>query len=407
MMDPESKKPYLLETRPGRKFRNLVKEFGLRSARSHFRSIVDSFRLKRSSRLRDILQNVDETISWVGEEKYEGMVDAIPFSELVLTNERASGNVHFAKWRCKQKLDMAEPREIEVVLKRIWPPDRRHAQMLIRELQNSIHSFATRPIGSIELCGITSVPSVPSEPSEHNAGFPPGSVFLVLERAQNLGQFLQKNLSGSPADWDLISELFGDLATSLESLHEGDDSVIHRDIHMDNIVLRQQPCPNDPYVDTENELVIIDLGESQRSNSASQTINTYGNADYRAPEVTASREYSEKSDVFSVGYVMVEIIRQRCHVSKESRVPKPLWDLIHKCLARDATDRPSASELVQGVEEIRETFFWVPEEISKQNRGRVIFPDELSEDFSVVVPAWKKSLTEQESGSEDDIGMED
>lgn len=138
-LDPISGKPYLLETQPGRKYRNITNELGLQAARGYFRAIVDRTRLGRDLRLRDVLQHVDREISWVNEEKYEGLIDAIPFSEISLINERArgtGGEVYFGKWVLTQKkLGMAQLQDKDVVLKRIWPPTTRSRQMLIHEVR--------------------------------------------------------------------------------------------------------------------------------------------------------------------------------------------------------------------------------------------------------------------------------
>ncbi|RDW63366.1 hypothetical protein BP6252_10911 [Coleophoma cylindrospora] len=396
-LDPESKTPYLLETRPGRKFRQITKEFGLQAARANFRAPVDKIRLSRKLCLKEILQGVNPNISWVGEEKYEGMIDAIPFDELIFTGQIEDGDVFFGSWRPKvKKLVMSELQETEVVLKRIWPANKRHTKIAIRELKNTIAAFATQPIGSIRFCGVTSIPST------YQGVMTPGSVFLVFERAEKLEKYLAYRLSGVPDDWDTITELFRDLASSLGSLHMAGDPIIHRDLHKDNVVIQQQLCPNDPYDSSYPELVIIDLGESQRKDSDPQAINMYGNSDYWAPEVAKDKDYSEKSDIFAAGYVMVEVMRQRCDISKMSLVPKPLWDLVHKCLARAPHSRPNANDLEREVDDMRHTYFVLPQTVSKGNRGRVVFPDDVFVDFEAAVVAWRKSLN-YESNSEDDI----
>lgn len=167
--------------------------------------------------------------------------------------------------------------------------------------------------------------------------------------------------------------------------------------------MQQVACPNDPFDSTYPELVIIDLGESQRKDLTTQSINMYGNPDYWAPEVLRERAYSEKSDIFAVGYVMVEIIRERCRVAKTSQVPQSLWELIHRCLSKNPVNRPVASELEKQVDNLRDAYFVVPKVVTAGNRGSAMFPDKPCVDFLASVSQWRRSLVVEELGNEDDI----
>lgn len=145
--DPDNGTWYLLETIPGRKFRNLASEFGINAARAHFRRIVDQKRHGQTLQLADILQGTYNSANAEWLERYCGLVDAINFADISLEATTPLGgrnlDVYRATWTCPGKIDISmSPKKFEVVLKRIWPPkqktlESRSEQALFREVYNS------------------------------------------------------------------------------------------------------------------------------------------------------------------------------------------------------------------------------------------------------------------------------
>lgn len=165
---------------------------------------------------------------------------------------------------------------------------------------------------------------------------------------------------------------------------------------MGNVLIHTVPCPKDPFESSDTELVIIDLGQSQdMSNSAWITSNYYGDRNYWAPEVTLGHCYSEKSDVFAVGYLMAEILAIRCGKANNEKVPKVLWDLIATCLHKAPDRRLKAHELAAQAERLREDCFVVPEIRSTVMRGEVVLKGPYV-DFPNVFNEWKQSLYESD-----------
>lgn len=168
-------------------------------------------------------------------------------------------------------------------------------------------------------------------------------------------------------------------------------------------MIHDAPCPNDPFDSEDTELVIIDLGQGQEiENPAWISTSMYGSRDYRAPEVDPGGQYSEKSDVFAVGYMMAEILRIRCEKAADDQIPKPLWDLIARCLQKDPDHRPTASELAAQAEKLREDFFVVPEERKADVRGEVILSGPLV-DFRSLFSKWSEYRYKKDDGKSDDI----
>ncbi|KAF4335300.1 fibroblast growth factor receptor [Fusarium beomiforme] len=391
--DPATNQAYLLQTRPGIMFRKLQKQFSLESARKRFRSITDQHRLNKLETFDRVLDDMQLQNSKI--KAYGGLVDLIPFNEITLSGETDdtgySGTIPFGAWNVPQgaRLHRPDSEVIPIALKMVWRPGDPNGELRKRELASSITTFSDSPIASIKLNGLTINP-------ESN------EIFLVFERARSVPLFLEEALVNTGKDWDVITTLLCDAACSLEVIHERGH--IHRDIHMGNVLVHSVPCHNDPYDSEFTELVIIDLGQGQdMSNSVMNTSNSYGDHNFWAPEVKSRRQYSEKSDVFAIGYLMTEILEIRCKKANDCAVPKSLWDLIATCLLKDPADRPRAEALAVQTEKLREDFFVLPEEKKDVTvRGEVVMNGPYV-DFPRAFGEWKQNLDENYMNGCDDM----
>ncbi|CAA6662460.1 unnamed protein product [Spirodela intermedia] len=189
---------------------------------------------------------------------------------------------------------------------------------------------------------------------------------LVLEYMPNgsLRDSLDVQSGGKPIDWGARVGIALGVARGLEYLHEAAaPRILHRDVKSGNILL-----------DDLFTAKITDLGMAKRltsgelagcSSSPARMLGTFG---YFAPECAITGRASLKSDVFSFGVVVLELItgRRPIHRAKNqgeeslviwaapllrssklapSELPDPL--LRGKCLQWDADSRPSMSEVVQ------------------------------------------------------------
>jgi serine/threonine protein kinase len=83
------------------------------------------------------------------------------------------------------------------------------------------------------------------------------------------------------------------IINALEHIHK--ENSIHRDLHSGNIL----------YSQIDNAWRIADLGFCGPADKSSTCI--YGNLPYIAPEVINGREYTFKSDIYSIAILMWEI----------------------------------------------------------------------------------------------------
>ncbi|CAA7398859.1 unnamed protein product [Spirodela intermedia] len=204
---------------------------------------------------------------------------------------------------------------------------------------------------------------------------------LVLEYMPNgsLRDSLDVQSGGKPIDWGARVGIALGVARGLEYLHEAAaPRILHRDVKSGNILL-----------DDLFTAKITDLGMAKRltsgelagcSSSPARMLGTFG---YFAPECAITGRASLKSDVFSFGVVVLELItgRRPIHRAKNqgeeslviwaapllrssklapSELPDPLLRgsfpeeemliiarLARECLQWDADSRPSMSEVVQ------------------------------------------------------------
>ncbi|XP_057764815.1 cysteine-rich receptor-like protein kinase 44 [Salvia miltiorrhiza] len=129
---------------------------------------------------------------------------------------------------------------------------------------------------------------------------------LIYELVQNasLDQFIFEQRSRSYLDWDRRYKIIGGIARGILYLHE--DSrlrIIHRDLKASNILLDKEMNPK-----------IADFGmarlfgQDETQGNTSRVVGTYG---YMPPEYIIHGQFSIKSDVFSFGVLVLEIISGR------------------------------------------------------------------------------------------------
>ncbi|KAH6831355.1 cysteine-rich RLK protein 29 [Perilla frutescens var. hirtella] len=129
---------------------------------------------------------------------------------------------------------------------------------------------------------------------------------LIYELVQNasLDQFIFDQRNQSYLDWDRRYKIIGGVARGILYLHE--DSrlrIIHRDLKASNILLDRDMNPK-----------IADFGmarlfgQDETQGNTSRVVGTYG---YMPPEYIIHGQFSIKSDVFSFGVLVLEIISGR------------------------------------------------------------------------------------------------
>lgn len=150
---------------------------------------------------------------------------------------------------------------------------------------------------------------------------------LIYEYMANksLDVFLSDPMKSSQLDWGARYSIINGIARGLLYLHEDSvPKIIHRDLKLSNVLL-----------DIDMVAKISDFGmarifsEKQNVANTRRVVGTFG---YMAPEYAMEGQFSAKSDVFSFGVILLEIISRKknsgFHLTKRaSSLLKYAWIL--------------------------------------------------------------------------------
>ncbi|MBT9310725.1 serine/threonine protein kinase [Leptothoe kymatousa] len=192
--------------------------------------------------------------------------------------------------------------------------------------------------------------------------------FYVMEylKGQNLGQVIHS----TPLPIARFIDFTRQICLGLETAHKGIVlngqviPIIHRDIKPSNILVTQST--------SVGELVkILDFGIAKfmQSDNSEQTSSFMGTLAYASPEQMEGQELDRRSDIYSLGVMMYQMITGRlpfrpnnntfggwykAHRSQEptpleglspyGALPKILKDSVMGCLAKDRDQRPDSVE---------------------------------------------------------------
>ena len=205
----------------------------------------------------------------------------------------------------------------------------------------------------------------------HDIGSQDGVNFLVMEYLE--GQTLADRLSKGPLPLDQILKIGSEIAQALEKAHA--QGITHRDLKPANIMLTktgaklmdfglakpsvsipsQAVGPFTPSTPTMNMATLVSA-----SSPLTQRGSIVGTFQYMAPEVLQGAEADARSDIFSLGCVLYEMLTGRRAfegksqlsvftailekdpdpISASQPLAPPLLDLVVTgCLAKDPTER--------------------------------------------------------------------
>ncbi|KAL0289265.1 UNVERIFIED_CONTAM: Calcium/calmodulin-regulated receptor-like kinase [Sesamum calycinum] len=190
-------------------------------------------------------------------------------------------------------------------------------------------------------------------------------IYVYMSRGSLASHLYNENLD--PLNWTLRVQIALDVARGLEYLHDGAvPSVIHRDIKSSNILL-----------DHSMRARVADFGLSREEMVTKQVSNVRGTFGYLDPEYVSTRSFTKKSDVYSYGVLLFELIAGRnplqglmeyVELAAMNTEGKVGWEeivdprldgkydiedldevatLAHKCVNRVARRRPSMRDIVQ------------------------------------------------------------
>lgn len=132
--------------------------------------------------------------------------------------------------------------------------------------------------------------------------------YIVMEYVdgQTLKQYIQQN---SPVPVDKALDILQQLTSAISHAHQ--NHIIHRDIKPHNIL-----------IDAHGNVKITDFGIAMAlsATSITQTNSVLGSVHYLSPEQARGGMANKKSDIYSLGIVMFELLTGRLPFSGESAV---------------------------------------------------------------------------------------
>ncbi|KAL8033643.1 hypothetical protein ABFX02_13G173000 [Erythranthe guttata] len=195
-------------------------------------------------------------------------------------------------------------------------------------------------------------------------------IYVYMSRGSLASHLYNQKLE--PLNWELRIQIALDVARGLEYLHDGAvPPVIHRDIKSSNILLDQSMRAR-----------VADFGLSREEMVSKHVSNIQGTFGYLDPEYISTRSFTKKSDVYSYGVLLFELIAGRnplqglmehVELAAMNTEGKDGWEeigdprlegkfeveemnevavLAHKCVSRVSRRRPCMRDIVQVLSKI-------------------------------------------------------
>ena len=170
------------------------------------------------------------------------------------------------------------------------------------------------------------------------------------------GETLEDLLKHGPLQVERVTDLANQLAAALERAH--DVGIAHRDIKPANIIVTKR-----------GELKLLDFGLAKLASATRLTRDgtTLGTIQYMSPEQADAKESDERSDLWSFGVMLHQMLTGRLPFGGESpaaimmsilgkdpsplpaTVPAPLAGIVEACLQKDPARRPVARDIRTGL----------------------------------------------------------
>ncbi|RLM70052.1 hypothetical protein C2845_PM17G00590 [Panicum miliaceum] len=178
---------------------------------------------------------------------------------------------------------------------------------------------------------------------------PKGEKLLVFDYMPKggLSSFLHARAPNTPVDWATRMTIAKGTARGLAYLHD-DMSIVHGNLTASNVLLDEQCNPK-----------ISDFGLSRLMTTAanSNVLAAAGALGYRAPELSKLKKANAKTDVYSLGVIILELLTGKTPAESTNGMDLPQWvasivkeewtgEVFDLELMRDAAAGPVGDELM-------------------------------------------------------------
>ncbi|KAM0896441.1 hypothetical protein ACQ4PT_023188 [Festuca glaucescens] len=178
---------------------------------------------------------------------------------------------------------------------------------------------------------------------------PKGEKLLVFDYMPkgSLSAFLHARAPNTPVDWATRMVIAKGTARGLTHLHD-DMSIVHGNLTASNVLLDDDSSPK-----------IADIGLSRLMTAAanSSVLAAAGALGYRAPELSKLKKAGTKTDVYSLGVIILELLTGKSPADTTNGMDLPQWvasivkeewtsEVFDLELMRDAATGPEGDELM-------------------------------------------------------------
>ncbi|MGD9140895.1 MAG: protein kinase [bacterium] len=162
-----------------------------------------------------------------------------------------------------------------------------------------------------------------------------GRCFIAMEFVD--GQSLREVLKDRVLTMDEVLDIALQIGQGLDAAHKKD--VVHRDIKPDNIM-----------VTDDNRVKLMDFGlaKLRGATRVTRTATTVGTLQYMSPEQAHGRDTDQRSDIFSFGAVLYEMVtgRKAFRGDNEAAVINSILNIQPEPLARYKRDAPDGLQRI-------------------------------------------------------------